>query len=66
MKPSDPDILANLVLWAAVVVLALLFLVATGCATPAVRLNQGECLVMVEGQQIVTVGQDCTVKRFHR
>lgn len=63
MEPSDSDILANIVLWTAAVILILLFL--AGCATTT-RLNSGECLVIVEREQIVTAGKDCQVMRFNR
>lgn len=66
-KPSGDahSDLAALVLLAMGAVLLLLFL--AGCSTmTTVRLNQGECLVMVESKQIVTAGQDCRVTRFNR
>lgn len=57
---SDLAALTLIVLGA---VLLLMFL--AGCAT-TIRLNEGECLVIVESEQIVTAGKDCSVKRFNR
>lgn len=43
-----------------------LLLFAYGCTAAQFRLNPGECLVIMDGSDVVTVGKDCQTRRYSR
>lgn len=43
-----------------------LLLFSYGCATAPIRLGPGECVVIVDGSQVVSAGADCRIQRLYR
>jgi hypothetical protein len=53
--------------YATIFLLVLALLAFTfGCATPPIRLGQGDCVVLAEKDQVIVAGSGCQVQRLFR